>query len=314
MEYQLETYALLKFVDESVLALNPHVTDAEFELIPISILEKEFSGLFGLPRLFHSQRSVRFPNGDQCSQEFYTLLQMSPYFEMEWIGRGYAVVLRSKRSFELKPDAYGKLPTDLKEFTPFQENVRKIVRAMRLSGGGDVESSVIFQVDRSLAFVFMTSFGAKTQRGGKCFDPSDKVVTLFSRLYKGAFSDDWDFSLALENFESAITHYDLRVSFILYITSLECIFNQGRDQIAHTVSRHAALILAADAAEFDLKYLSIKKLYHKRSGLVHGSKTQVTKEDLESTREIVRKCILHCIECGLDKAALFLDLNRLGIT
>jgi Apea-like HEPN len=97
------------------------------------------------------------------------------------------------------------------------------------------------------------------------------------------------------------------------MTCLESLFNLGRDQITHTVSRHLSIILSTNATEFQLNYKRIKKLYGIRSTIVHGGTTNEKIEDVTyELQDKVSKAMLYCFKTDLNKSELFDKLNQSG--
>ena len=97
------------------------------------------------------------------------------------------------------------------------------------------------------------------------------------------------------------------------MTCLESLFNLGKDQIAHTISRHLALILSSDKDEFKINYARIKKLYNIRNGIVHGVEYKGNlMDDYIDLCEKVRRAINYCNTAGLTKEQLFEHLNLSG--
>src|SRR5690606_26635296 len=110
--------------------------------------------------------------------------------------------------------------------------------------------------------------------------------------------------------------YDLpdgRLRIITLITCLESLFNLGRDQIAHTISRHLSIIISDSKDQFKENYLHLKKLYNIRSSIVHGGdyKGNVINDYLELSDK-VRTAIRYCNIPDLTKEKLFDDLNAKG--
>ncbi|MFI5193211.1 MAG: hypothetical protein ACHQD7_04120 [Chitinophagales bacterium] len=96
-----------------------------------------------------------------------------------------------------------------------------------------------------------------------------------SKRFGIMFTDKFDVNelskIAFESFSVSHLIPDVKTQFVTLMTALESIFNMGENQIVHTVSRHLALLLAKDQAEFTMHYKRIKKLYSLRSKITHGS-------------------------------------------
>lgn len=94
---------------------------------------------------------------------------------------------------------------------------------------------------------------------------------------------------------------------------LESLFNVNGKEIAHTISRHLAIVVSSNEDEFKSNYSVIKKLYDYRSNIVHGRKTK--EDSLNKIIELegfVRKAINFFLKINLNQKELFATLNLAG--
>ena len=118
--------------------------------------------------------------------------------------------------------------------------------------------------------------------------------------------------LALQNFESS---YDLpfrHLSFLLSMMSLEIMFNNGSTELAYRIRRNVAVLLGKDIPDSELIYNNVKKLYQKRSDLVHNGVADISEDDLITLRHYVRESIKKISRLGKNKLDLLNLLNSSG--
>lgn len=109
-----------------------------------------------------------------------------------------------------------------------------------------------------------------------------------------------NFGLSLDYFESAKERENLRDKLIDYMIVLESLLTEGMSEVGFQISFRTALLISKDEQEFISNKDKLKKLYNKRSRIVHGekqkhpeeSKNQVTVEDIEFLGEAVRKVLI----------------------
>lgn len=75
--------------------------------------------------------------------------------------------------------------------------------------------------------------------------------------------------LAFENFEISYEAPNRMLSFLSLMISLEVLFNQGPGGVKQKISRAGAVLLGKDKNQSKDIYGEVKKLYKKRSSLVH---------------------------------------------
>lgn len=103
IEYHLiESYAVFKNLDQSILKLNPIINPFgyTFQAVGLNDLEKRFGDLFHLPENFHPRSVVSFEGTDlEMSYEFYQLLSGS-IWGSEVTLDGQIFMLRKIQDFE----------------------------------------------------------------------------------------------------------------------------------------------------------------------------------------------------------------------
>jgi hypothetical protein len=120
-------------------------------------------------------------------------------------------------------------------------------------------------------------------------------------------------------FDSFNLSYETNIPNLLFLSlmmSMEALFNPGSSEIAFQISRNAAVLLGKDKNDAEQIFKNMKKLYGKRSNIVHGSKTKenkkISKEDIIGLREYVRQSIKEIYFIGKDKDEVIDILNSCG--
>jgi len=133
----------------------------------------------------------------------------------------------------------------------------------------------------------------------------------FIRETKLPFQDFLE--LAFANFELSYETYNRGLSFLSLMISLETLFNPEAQELRYRVSRNSAVLLGKNFEESEQIFSAIKKLYDKRSKLVHtGSAAVISKEDLAKLRDYVRRSIEKVYSLGMKKEDILAELNSLG--
>ena len=118
--------------------------------------------------------------------------------------------------------------------------------------------------------------------------------------------------LAFENFELSYQILHPNLSFLALMISLEVMFNPSDIEIRNRIARNAAVLLGKDVNESESIFAEIKKLYDKRSVLVHTGKLDITQNDVSALRRYIRESIKQINGLGKDKNSLLKTLNTLG--
>ena len=119
--------------------------------------------------------------------------------------------------------------------------------------------------------------------------------------------------LAFESFELSYQIHDRNLSFLSLMISLETLFNPGRQELRHRVSRNTAVLLGKDKKDSEKIFGEIKNLYDKRSKIVHtGNSNSINEEDLLKLRHYVRESIKEINKIGDNKDELLKILDSLG--
>ena len=316
--HTVESYAVFKNVDKTILATNCFLEKFGYKFVCFNLeeLEKNFSALLSLPKKFESEHQICFQdNNFSISNEFCQALMHNHEFGMPSIISKEVIFLKAINDFEqavvnnivnmeLADTHLGKM----------QSFVEVLIQQFRLFKNGCISCTSQFQIrkdERNIPIKLWGPIGKSLSHS--TFTLTESEVEILGTLFKDNFTSNELTELAISNFNLSYDIADIKTKYITLMTCLESLFNQGRDQITHTVSRHLALILSKSDEEFQKNYYRNKVLYNLRSAIVHGNQTN---EDLSAaTDELqnkVRQAINFCLHLSDNKKQLFDKLNAMG--
>lgn len=315
-EYTFESYAIVLNVDQTVLKLNSTLEKFgyKFQWVDASVIESDFSEILNVPK--SNVRPLTIIIGRESkgiSHELHNALIHNPplgaILHMEFPG---LMLLKKLNDFSVKGDVMDFL-TEQIEFNKFYEFANSLLLQLRLFKNGEIRYAQFFNITsktRQVGFRKMNvSIGAKGT-----YTLNDKEVERLSQKLVVKYEINDLVELAIKNFCIVYDIPDVRLRLITLVTCLESLFNLGKDQISHTVSRHLSILLSNDKNQFKENYKRIKKLYNVRSSMVHGGNyTGNIIEDYLEMSDMVREAILWCNVPGLTKEKLFDDLNSRGV-
>lgn len=120
--------------------------------------------------------------------------------------------------------------------------------------------------------------------------------------------------LAFESFELSYHMPTLAIPFLLLMMSMESLFNPGgQGELTFRISRNSAVLIGKDKTDSQSIWENMKKLYKKRSDMVHtGKSNHVTEDDLLILRDYVRRSIKEFYMIGKGKDDILEMLNSIG--
>ena len=315
-EHILESYAHLINVDRTILKLNPKIKEFGYEFVWIDAteLEKNFSELLNVPK--DDTRKLTIIIGRESlgiSHELHNAIVhteiLNPrFFHMEYPG---IILLKKLSSCKINGDGndYHIEHKQLSEFYSFASN---LILQLRLFKIGEIRYSQFFNISSTTRQLSFRKGGLKIGSQGNYTLTDEEAIELSKKIVP-----NYEFNklteLAIKNFTVAYDLTDVEIRFITMVTCLESLFNLGKSQIAHTISRHLSLIISNDIEEFKENYKDIKKIYNNRSLIVHGGKYKGNMiEDYLTLSDKVRLAIEYCNKPNLTKEKLFEDLNSKG--
>jgi hypothetical protein len=316
MNEPFETYVIFKNVDESILLLNNLLENYHFEFQKIGLtrLQDEFGELFSFNKEHDKFDEIEY-KGEKIKSNFFKTIIKSPFFLTQNIDPDspiYFIFLKNliQDDSGITDDIFH---LNFKTFGETQTFTNNLLQKLRLFKEGSIDIIGYIVIAKESRHIFMSSLQ---------YIPN----IIFSRTYS-LITDDLiqahkmlseDISvnllseLAMENFKESYRIVDPRLRFITLMTTLECLFNIGIEQIAHTISRHLSVIVSTDSESFNENYIYIKKLYNIRNKIVHGSPSIKPKQELFDLEDYVRKALKYSLKFDRSKKDLFEHLNQIG--
>jgi hypothetical protein len=121
--------------------------------------------------------------------------------------------------------------------------------------------------------------------------------------------------LAFENFELSYRIQVAELAFLVLMIGLETLFNPSENEVRHRISRNMAVLLGEDRKDSKEIFIEAKRLYKKRSDIVHsGKRGTVKREELLRLRDYLRKAIkeIHRLDKKKPEIMDLLDSYGLG--
>lgn len=145
-------------------------------------------------------------------------------------------------------------------------------------------------------------------------DPEIQELFKFFKNIKLPFTEP-SLQLAFDNFELSYEVGNTHLSFLTLMISLEALLNPGEQELTYRISRNAAVLLGKKDNNSKDIFNEIKKLYGKRSKIVHTGKSDIINgEDLFKLRYYVRDLIKEINKIGKTGKELWDLLNSRGFS
>jgi hypothetical protein len=190
------------------------------------------------------------------------------------------------------------------------------IRLMRLFKEGDIRMPVKFyyllQNDK-IEERMRGEFGQHISNEPYHLEASEiPILRSFIQNMELPFKRDF-LQLSFENFELSYEILDIQLAFLVLMIGLETLLNPFHDEVRYRVSRNIAVLLGEDRGNSEEIFAQAKKLYDKRSEIVHsGKKRIIEKEDLLKLRGYLRKAIKETYFMGKEKSEITDLLNSRG--
>ena len=311
-----ETYALFKNVDESILLLNKILKpyDFEFQKVNLRRLQDEFGEIFIYDNKKDNSEDLNY-NGVIIKSNFFRLFTQSQFLTTQKIDIKdpfYLIFLKDLAKDDWKI-IKNRLKLNLKEFARTQKFATELLQILRLSKPGNVDLNGFITISKKERHITIGSLQTTPNLVfSRTYQVSNEDVNQINNKITEKQTVNKISELALQNFELSYRIVDPRIRFTTLMTALECLFNLGKEQISHTISRHLSLIVSDDRNSFQENYVRIKKLYKLRSEIIHGSYTKRPEHELYELEDFVRKALNYTLKSGLTKDELFRQLNHMG--
>ena len=206
---------------------------------------------------------------------------------------------------------------------PYEEHMREEkfvgvlesrLKAIRLFWEGNVRLGAYYTYDaRDCEFL-----SSMTHSDVKRLDfriPVHSAQKLNQQVSRFAFPVELSYlSLAYEYYERSYHGQDLAHSYLLLMIAAEILFNAGHGEISYKICRGVAVLLAESNQDGLDMFNKMKKLYGKRSKLVHeGKEDGICHDDVRMLRMCLRHCILKLCALRFSKKQLEDSLKSGGM-
>lgn len=311
---ETESYALFYNVDSSILTLNPVISKLGFKFIRYSIeeFEQKFSLLYIHESVTRHEGTVTFEHEYVLSQEFFDALSKQSYgYQIAFKGEVFLLERLESHAFQVENRQMDVAKLS-KPIADTHGTAHYILRTLRLITSGDI--AIIFDVLLSKKDYKPLSYSwSHKNYGEETTKINEDTLLKFESVYPASPSTLDYIKLAEDNFFLSCETANPKLKYILLMTCLESLFNLGRDQISHTISRHLSLIISTNNEDFEDNYKRNKHLYNLRNSIVHGGtvKENLRTASLELAQK-TRQAIVYCRLNNLDKEELFKKLNKSG--
>jgi hypothetical protein len=308
MERVYGVYWFLWNTDETFLELNPLIKKYGYIFVKHNLrdLNDNFMDIIDKSIYFSLPRE---------EEPIYTKFEWEVYFK-----RLFDIFSENKSYFYIIVKKYWIFLEKIKDISVEEEKVgdvlitnfnngalKRILRSLRLLKSDYIGYHEVIAVDReSKRWKFYNS-SIRTK-----FPPLNELsiskddITEFS-----AINIDLDYLGNALDFYNSVYDIDIpTVKYLLLISCLEAVFNSSESQISHTISRHLAILISQNKEEFNINYELMKKVYNKRSKIVHWNYHNIDINEVIRMHELCRKVIILVMKLNLNtKKNLFDFLN-----
>lgn len=195
-------------------------------------------------------------------------------------------------------------------------HLEPVIRLMRLFKEGDIRMPVRFyyrvQNDTPQGSMHVESGGHVSNEPYHL--EASEMPALQSLIQSVELPFKRDFlHLAFENFELSYEISDMQLAFLVLMIGLETLLNPSLYEVRYRVSRNAAVLLGKNREHSEEIFAQVKKLYDKRSKIVHsGKRKTIEKRDLLELRDYLRKAIIEIHHIGKEKNEITDSLDSHG--
>lgn len=118
--------------------------------------------------------------------------------------------------------------------------------------------------------------------------------------------------LAIEQFNNSYIAISLESAFLNLMIALEALYTEETRELSFRLARNCAIMLGTNYENAQIIFDDMKKLYDKRSKLVHGTSNKITQEDVDKCRDYVRCSIKKFIGVKEKHIEILKKLDNLG--
>jgi hypothetical protein len=138
------------------------------------------------------------------------------------------------------------------------------------------------------------------------------ALNFFLASYEPPFAFPY-LQLAYENFNESYDTHNENLAFLSLMIAVEILFNTGPHNLRYRLSRGLAVLIGKDRDEAGEIFRCMKKLYDKRSSLVHTGRVKgLGCEEINQLRKYLRRAIRKLLEFEITKEDLSERLTIAG--
>ena len=190
-----------------------------------------------------------------------------------------------------------------------------LFRLMRLFKEGDVCVPVRFYYHDKMPGAIHLESGRHVSKEPYHLESKEmSILRSFTESIELPFKRDF-LNLAFENFELSYDIPDMDLAFLVLMIGLETLLNPSEYELRHRISRNTAVLLGENRENSEEIFAEVKKLYDKRSDIVHSGKRRIIERgDLLKLRDYLRKAIIKMNRVGKEKEEItdLLDSHGFG--
>jgi len=195
------------------------------------------------------------------------------------------------------------------------ERAENAIKIMRLFKEGTIDIAHIYSYEKikgSIEPVYSRESSLISPQIQYFLTSKEKrELTTFMKHYTVPFLLPY-VQLAFDNFDQSYSSHNMNMAFLSLMIAVEVLFNDGEHELKYRITRGMAVLLGNNQLDSRQIFSHMKKLYDKRSRLVHTGKASITLEDLIALRQYLRFAITKLLYLGLNKTELSVSLSENG--
>jgi hypothetical protein len=194
--------------------------------------------------------------------------------------------------------------------------LNRVLRLMRLFKEGNVCMPLTYYIldadtSNPRAFIRGRTYRSLTREPYTVDSSEFPDLQTFIMQTKLPFAHSF-LDLAFENFELSYEVPNRNLAFLALMVSMETLLNRSNLELRHTLSRNVAALLGKEKQDSALIMSDMRKLYDKRSKLVHSGSSDISQEDALRLRYLARESIKEILRLGKAKGELLDMLDSSG--
>lgn len=194
--------------------------------------------------------------------------------------------------------------------------IKRPFSLLRLFSEGDIEVpiSCFYRIDDDGPFLVAGYEQERVLERDNRFSINDSQWPEINKFLRSKHLSQLEnyLQLAFKQFETSYELNDEQMAFLALNITLEILFNDGQQDISYIISRGTAVLIGETKEDALKLYRRIKKLYGKRSAIVHSGNAKITAEETHELRDYVRRCLRKLFKANIQKDILSEHLTTSG--